>query len=78
MKIEKTIPPLKHILALPTCTISVLHPFLSDFFQTEQIVSCQHNFSYRNSIVGKLVTGKYNIPKIVFSSKFFDFLRTCF
>ena len=42
LKIEKKLPPLKRILALPTwgqiCTVSVLQPFLSDFFQMEHPV----------------------------------------
>ena len=39
---KKKLPPLKRILALPTwgqiCTVSVLQPFLSDFFQMKHPV----------------------------------------
>ena len=39
---RKKLPPLKHILALPTlgqvCIVSEQQPFLSDFFQTEHPV----------------------------------------
>ena len=42
----KDLPPLKRILALPTCselrTVTVLQQFLSDFFQMEHPVICTH------------------------------------